>query len=177
MHLITVKYDSLFFNCYGFYLCSEILAPGAFWGFLFFFFFQRSHLWGNGIFYLLFNQFMGPGAYGIGTEVAGEGVPFNQTHPPSEHLYWIPCQYLPWFLCFYFKLLIYTSLIMRKPVFRVFHQVRLKPACAATEATYRFEISDIEARDVILSRQRTTKVLIRLRGYGRFCHDVAHILL
>ena len=57
-----------------------------------------------------------------------------------------------------------TSLVTRKPVFGVYDQVRLKPACAATEATQRFEISDIETRDNILPRQRTTKVLIRLRG-------------
>ena len=55
---------------------------------------------------------------------------------------------------------------------------------------YRDEILDIETRDIIPSRQRTTKTLIRLRGcavwiahllfaYGinRFSHDVAHILL
>ena len=79
------------------------------------------------------------------------------------------------------------SLVTRKPVFWVFEQVRLKPACAGIEASYRFEISDIETRDIVLSRQRTTKVLIRLRGcagwyapllfaYGenRFSHDVAH---
>ena len=29
----------------------------------------------------------------------------------------------------------YMSLVTRKPVFRVFDQVRLKPACAATEAS------------------------------------------
>ena len=53
------------------------------------------------------------------------------------------------------------SLIMRKPVFGVFDQVRLKPACPATEAKQRFEISDIETRDIIISRQWTAKVLIR----------------
>ena len=53
------------------------------------------------------------------------------------------------------------SLVMRKPVFGVFDQIRLKPICAATEASYKLEISDIETRDFILSRQRKTKVLIR----------------
>ena len=52
---------------------------------------------------------------------------------------------------------------MRKPVFGVSDQVRHKPACAATEASQGLEISDIETRDNILSRQQTTKVLIRLR--------------
>ena len=41
--------------------------------------------------------------------------------------------------------------------------IRHKPACAATEARSRLEISDIETRGFILSKQRTTKVLIRLR--------------
>ena len=58
----------------------------------------------------------------------------------------------------------HMSLIARKPVFWVFNQVRLKPACAATDARWRLEISDTETRDIILSRHRTTKLLIRLRG-------------
>ena len=52
----------------------------------------------------------------------------------------------------------------RKPVFGVCDQGRLKPACTATEARRRLEISDIETRGIILSKQQTTKVLIRLRG-------------
>ena len=56
------------------------------------------------------------------------------------------------------------SLVTRKPVFGIFDQVRLKPACSASEASYSLEISDIETRGIILSRQRTTKALIRLRG-------------
>ena len=67
-------------------------------------------------------------------------------------------------------------------------QVRLKPACTSSEASYRLEISDTEPRDIILSRQWMIKTLIRLRGragwsasllfaYGknRFSHDGAHI--
>ena len=82
------------------------------------------------------------------------------------------------------------SHVTRKPVFGVFNQVRLKPACSATEASLRLDSSDIESRSIILSRQRTTKVLIRLRecadwsapllfayGINRFSHDVAHILI
>ena len=45
----------------------------------------------------------------------------------------------------------YMSLVTRKPVFRVSNQVRHKPACTATEAS--LEISDMETRDNILSRQ------------------------
>ena len=53
---------------------------------------------------------------------------------------------------------------MRKPVFGVCDQVRLKPACAATETSSRLEISYVETRGIILSEQRTTKALISLRG-------------
>ena len=53
---------------------------------------------------------------------------------------------------------------MRKPVFGVFDQVRLKPVCSAKEASQSHEIANVETKDIILSRQQTTKVLIRLRG-------------
>ena len=43
-------------------------------------------------------------------------------------------------------------------------QARHKPACTATEASKSLEISAIESRYIILSKQRTTKALIRLRG-------------
>ena len=82
----------------------------------------------------------------------------------------------------------YMSHITRKPVFGVCDKVRLKLACTATETSYGLEISAIASRGIILSKQRTTKVLIRLRGcagwsapllfaYGinRFSHDVALI--
>ena len=82
-----------------------------------------------------------------------------------------------------------VSHVTRKSVFVVFDQVRLKPACSATEASENHEIANIETIDFILSRQRTTKALIRLRGcagrsapllfaYGtnRFCHDVARVI-
>ena len=52
----------------------------------------------------------------------------------------------------------------RKPVFEVCDQVRLKPVCSATETSYSLEILNLQRRGIILSRQRTTKVLIRLRG-------------
>ena len=44
------------------------------------------------------------------------------------------------------------SLDMRKPVFGVCDQGRLKPAFAATEARQRLEILDIETRGIMLSR-------------------------
>ena len=43
-------------------------------------------------------------------------------------------------------------------------QVRLKLACAATEASQSLEILDLASIGVILSRKRTTKMLIRLCG-------------
>ena len=77
-----------------------------------------------------------------------------------------------------------SSLITRKPVFRVFDRVRHKPPWTATEASQRLEISDIETRDITLSRQRTTKARLRRpelhlcwssMAYGRFSHDEARI--
>ena len=64
--------------------------------------------------------------------------------------------------------------VKRKPVFGVCDEVRLKPACSATETSQGLEILDIASIDIILSKQRITKALIRLRGC-RFSHDVAHI--
>ena len=45
----------------------------------------------------------------------------------------------------------------------VCNQVRLKLSCSASEASESHEIANIENRDIILSMQRTTKALIRLR--------------
>ena len=63
----------------------------------------------------------------------------------------------------------------------VLEQARHKPACAATEASWSLEISAIESRDIILSKQRTTKALIRLHGCAGwtapflFAYDIRHI--
>ena len=69
----------------------------------------------------------------------------------------------------------------------VFDQVRLKPACSASETSLGPEILDLASKGIILSRQRTPKVLIRLCGcagwsaplllaYGknRFSHNMVH---
>ena len=45
------------------------------------------------------------------------------------------------------------SLVMRKPVFRVCDQVRLKPACSTTEANSCLEILDVASIGIILSKQ------------------------
>ena len=58
----------------------------------------------------------------------------------------------------------HMSLFTTKPVFGVCDQVSLKPACSATEASYSLGILNLASIGIILSRQRTTKVLIRLRG-------------
>ena len=51
-----------------------------------------------------------------------------------------------------------------KPVFGVCDQVRLKPVYSSIETRYSLGISAIASGGIILSKQRTTKVLIRLRG-------------
>ena len=56
----------------------------------------------------------------------------------------------------------FLSLVMRKPVFGVCDQLRLKPACSADATSYGLEISTIASRGSILSRQRTTKALFWL---------------
>ena len=76
-----------------------------------------------------------------------------------------------------------------KPVFWVFDQVGLKPACSADETSHGLEILAMASRGIILYRQRTTKALIRLHrcsgwsapllfvcGINRFSHDEAHII-
>ena len=54
------------------------------------------------------------------------------------------------------------SLVMRKPVFGVCDQLRLKPACSTDDTSWGLEISAIASREIILSKQRTTNVLIRM---------------
>ena len=47
-----------------------------------------------------------------------------------------------------------VTLVMGRPVFGVYDHDRLKPTCSATATSYRLEISDLEIRINILSRQR-----------------------
>ena len=53
-----------------------------------------------------------------------------------------------------------------KRVFESFRPARHKPACATTEASKSLEISAIESRDIVLSKQQITKALIRLLIYA-----------
>ena len=48
----------------------------------------------------------------------------------------------------------YLSHVMRKSVFGVYDQVRLKPACSATVTSWGLAVSAIASRGIILSRQR-----------------------
>ena len=51
---------------------------------------------------------------------------------------------------------------MRKSIFGVCDQVKLKLACSATETSESLQILDLESIGIILSKQRTIKALIRL---------------
>ena len=56
------------------------------------------------------------------------------------------------------------GLVARKPVFRIFNKVRFKPVCLVTETNKKIEISLVESLDIILSKKRIAKALIRVRG-------------
>ena len=64
------------------------------------------------------------------------------------------------------------SHLTRKPVFGVCAQLRLEPACSADKTSWGPEILAIANRGIIVSRQQTTKALIRLRRLicGSFVH-------
>ena len=53
---------------------------------------------------------------------------------------------------------------MTKPVFGVSDKVRFKPACSATEISYKIEISVVASLDMIHSKKQITKALISLCG-------------
>ena len=57
----------------------------------------------------------------------------------------------------------YMSLNATKPVFGVSDKARLKPACSATENSYKLEISPVASLDMILFKKRIIKALISLR--------------
>ena len=78
-------------------------------------------------------------------------------------------------------ILLHLNLAMRKRVFRRFQRVKLELAYSATEASMRLKILVTETRDITLSRQRTTNVLIRLcrcTGWSAtflFAYDIKHV--
>ena len=53
---------------------------------------------------------------------------------------------------------------MTKPVFGVSDKVRFIPVSSATGTSYKIEISLAASFDMVLSKKRITKALIRLRG-------------
>ena len=77
---------------------------------------------------------------------------------------------------------------MRKPIFRIFDQVRNKWDCTTTDDGYRIEIKDLRRRGMTISMQQYLKVLIsctvtvqHICAYAfenkkRFSHDVAQLL-
>ena len=60
----------------------------------------------------------------------------------------------------------HMGLNARRPILRVYDHARLKPTCSVTESTCskKAEILRVASLSIILSRGRTTKALIRLRG-------------
>ena len=68
----------------------------------------------------------------------------------------------------------HMSHVLRKPVFGVCDQLRLKSACSADETSLGLEISAIASRGIKLYRQRTTKALIRRRLICAFVVRILH---
>ena len=60
--------------------------------------------------------------------------------------------------------LLHLGLVATKPVFGVFEKARLKPVSSVTQTILKFEIPLVASLDMILSKKRITKALIRLRG-------------
>ena len=110
-------------------------------------------------------------------------------HLPIEHtaktliprLIWVFARRTCYFVGFVTRRLIQASL-WENVSSGVSDQVRLKLACSATETSMRLETLVTECRNITLSRQRTTKVLIRLHGCAGwsapllFVYDIKHFL-
>ena len=67
------------------------------------------------------------------------------------------------------------SHVMRKTVYGGLQLGKLKPACSATETSNSLEMLDLESIGIMQSRQRTTKVLIRLQMHRLICAFVVRI--
>ena len=108
-------------------------------------------------------------------QILGMRRKFNQLWPLTElsiemffvrvgeiNLRWSPCMGFnmantfskDWMNAFSTGKYVRMSHITRKPIFRVCDQVRLKPACSATETSLRYENLDLASIHIILSRQR-----------------------
>ena len=94
------------------------------------------------------------------------------------------CSNYWFFLNFIFMVHVVIWAVTRQDVSSgVSGHARHKPACAATEASMRLEILVTETRSITLSKQRTTKALIRLHGCAGwsapllFAYDMTHFLM
>ena len=67
------------------------------------------------------------------------------------------------------------SLVTRKPVFGVCDQVRLKPACSATETSKSLEMLDLENRNMILSNRNNKGADQTVWMHRLICSFVVHI--
>ena len=67
------------------------------------------------------------------------------------------------------------SLVIRKTVFGVCDQVRLKPVCSATETSWGLESLDIASRGIILSSRRNKGVGQTARMRRLICAFVVRI--
>ena len=151
---------------------SDWFSPlGADWGWSFFrYFLTRFGSRGHGLYWLF--RWWGP-VLGVLCTTAT----FTPCRPESQN--WsTPSGYKWWVMTEKYRQVLktfilptslyncrkYESHITRKPVFGVFDQVRLKPACSATETSQSLEILDLSSIGIILhvSKKRTAKILIRL---------------
>ena len=115
-------------------------------------------------------------------QLTGSGIkPFSKFLPALQQRHQVAHLNLQDPVMSIWKAYIIWAMLTRKPVFRVSDQVRLKLACSATEASMRLEILVTETWDITLSRQETTKALIRLRGCAGwsapllFAYDIRHV--
>ena len=103
-------------------------------------------------------------------------------HAPRS-LYWWQCHWDwdLWFLCCNAYSVNKWASSWENVSSGVSDQVRLKLACSATEASMMVDILVTETRDITQSRQRATKMLIRLCGCADwsapllFAYDIRHI--
>ena len=92
--------------------------------------------------------------------------------------------------CWFCRVMAHMSLVMRKSVLGSLRPGKTLTGLLSWWDSYGLEILDLASRGIILSRQWTTKALIRLRkcagwsapllfayGKSRFCHDMTHIIL
>ena len=60
----------------------------------------------------------------------------------------------------------YIGFVTTKPVFGVSDKAILKPACSATETSWKTKVLLVASLVMVLSSKRITKALVRLRAYA-----------